>query len=36
MTLDRGIVTLPYGAKLTFVHDPWGTYIELNQRPRPL
>jgi len=34
--LDRPIVTQPSGAKLTFIHDPWGTSIELNERPNPL
>jgi catechol 2,3-dioxygenase-like lactoylglutathione lyase family enzyme len=34
--LDRPIVTQPSGAKLTFIHDPWGASIELNQRPGPL
>jgi hypothetical protein len=24
------------GGKLTFIHDPWGTSIELNERPNPL
>jgi catechol 2,3-dioxygenase-like lactoylglutathione lyase family enzyme len=24
------------GAALGFVSDPWGTYIELNERPKPL
>ena len=34
--LDQPIVTQPSGAKLTFIHDPWGTSIELNERPNPL
>ena len=34
--LDRPIVTQPNGGKLTFIHDPWGTSIELNERPNPL
>jgi len=34
--LDRPIVTQPSGGKLTFIHDPWGTSIELNERPIPL
>ena len=34
--LDRPIVTQPTGGKLTFIHDPWGTSIELNERPNPL
>jgi catechol 2,3-dioxygenase-like lactoylglutathione lyase family enzyme len=36
VTLDRGIETLPNGVKLLFVHDPWGTNIEVNQRVHPL
>jgi catechol 2,3-dioxygenase-like lactoylglutathione lyase family enzyme len=36
LTFDRGIETLPNGVKLLFVHDPWGTNIEVNQRPHPL
>jgi catechol 2,3-dioxygenase-like lactoylglutathione lyase family enzyme len=24
------------GAALAFIYDPWGTYIELNERPSPL
>jgi catechol 2,3-dioxygenase-like lactoylglutathione lyase family enzyme len=34
--IDRGIESLPNGVKLLFVHDPWGTNIEVNQRPHPL
>ncbi len=34
--LDQTIVTQPTGAKLTFIHDPWGTSIELNERPNSL
>ena len=34
--LDRGIETLPNGVKLLFIHDPWGTSIEVNQRMHPL
>jgi catechol 2,3-dioxygenase-like lactoylglutathione lyase family enzyme len=34
--LDRPVVTQPSGAKLTFIHDPWGASIELNERPNPL
>jgi hypothetical protein len=30
------IVTQPGGSKLTFIHDPWGTSIEANERPNPL
>jgi catechol 2,3-dioxygenase-like lactoylglutathione lyase family enzyme len=36
LTLDRAVETLPNGVKLLFVHDPWGTNIEVNQRPHPL
>jgi extradiol dioxygenase family protein len=24
------------GTALAFIYDPWGTYIELNERPNPL
>jgi catechol 2,3-dioxygenase-like lactoylglutathione lyase family enzyme len=34
--LDREIVTQPNGGKLTFVHDQWGTGIELNERHQPM
>jgi catechol 2,3-dioxygenase-like lactoylglutathione lyase family enzyme len=34
--LDRGIETLPNGVKLLFIHDPWGTNIEVNQRPHAM
>jgi catechol 2,3-dioxygenase-like lactoylglutathione lyase family enzyme len=34
--LDQPIVAQPSGSKLTFIHDPWGTSIELNERPNPL
>lgn len=34
--LDRPVVAQPSGAKLTFIHDPWGASIELNERPGPL
>ena len=34
--LDRGIETVSNGVKLLFIHDPWGTNIEVNQRPHPL
>jgi catechol 2,3-dioxygenase-like lactoylglutathione lyase family enzyme len=34
--LDRPLVTQPSGGKLTFIHDPWGASIELNERPKPL
>ena len=34
--LDRPVATAPNGSKLTFIHDPWGASIELNERPGPL
>jgi hypothetical protein len=34
--LDRPVATQPTGSKLTFIHDEWGTSIELNERPNPL
>jgi catechol 2,3-dioxygenase-like lactoylglutathione lyase family enzyme len=34
--LDRPLIKQPNGSKLTFVHDPWGASIELNERPSPL
>jgi predicted enzyme related to lactoylglutathione lyase len=34
--LDRGPEALPSGVKLLFIHDPWGTNIEVNQRQHPL
>ena len=34
--LDRGPETLPNGVKLLFIHDPWGTNIEVNERPHPM
>lgn len=34
--LDRPLVKRPDGSKLTFIHDTWGTSIELNERPNPL
>jgi catechol 2,3-dioxygenase-like lactoylglutathione lyase family enzyme len=36
ITLDRPIETQPNGNKLTFVHDQWGTGIELNERHQPM
>jgi catechol 2,3-dioxygenase-like lactoylglutathione lyase family enzyme len=36
LKLDRGPETLPNGVKLLFVHDPWGTNIEVNERPHPM
>jgi catechol 2,3-dioxygenase-like lactoylglutathione lyase family enzyme len=35
--LDRPFTRNPQtGAALAFITDPWGTYIELNERPNPL
>jgi catechol 2,3-dioxygenase-like lactoylglutathione lyase family enzyme len=34
--LDRGPETLPNGVKLLFIHDPWGTNIEVNERAHPM
>jgi catechol 2,3-dioxygenase-like lactoylglutathione lyase family enzyme/predicted enzyme related to lactoylglutathione lyase len=35
--LDRPYAKNPQtGAALAFIYDPWGTYIELNERPTPL
>jgi hypothetical protein len=34
--LDRPVLARPDGNKLTFIHDPWGVSIELNERPGPL
>jgi catechol 2,3-dioxygenase-like lactoylglutathione lyase family enzyme len=34
--LDRPVLARPDGSKLTFIHDPWGASIELNERPNPL
>jgi catechol 2,3-dioxygenase-like lactoylglutathione lyase family enzyme len=34
--LDQPIINQPNGSKLTFIHDLWGTRIELNERPGPL
>jgi len=37
ITLDRPYTKNPQtGGALAFIHDPWGTYIELNERPNPL
>lgn len=33
--LTQPIVARPDGNKLTFLADPWGTGIELNERPKP-
>jgi catechol 2,3-dioxygenase-like lactoylglutathione lyase family enzyme len=34
--LDRPVDRRPDGSALTFIHDPWGASIELNQRTNPL
>jgi len=34
--LDRPYTQQAPGAALAFITDPWGTYIELNQRPNPV
>jgi predicted enzyme related to lactoylglutathione lyase len=34
--LDRPYTEQGPGAALAFITDPWGTYIELNQRPSPV
>jgi catechol 2,3-dioxygenase-like lactoylglutathione lyase family enzyme len=34
--LDRPYTRNENGSALAFIHDPWGTYIELNERPNPL
>jgi len=34
--LDRGPETLANGTKLVFIHDPWGTNIEVNERTHPM
>ena len=36
IAIDRGIETSASGTKLLFIHDPWGTNIEVNQRPKPM
>jgi catechol 2,3-dioxygenase-like lactoylglutathione lyase family enzyme len=37
ITLDRPYTKNPQtGSALAFITDPWGTYIELNERPNPL
>ena len=33
--LDRPYAMNESGVGLAFITDPWGTYIELNQRPNP-
>jgi catechol 2,3-dioxygenase-like lactoylglutathione lyase family enzyme len=34
--LDRPLTRSENGSALAFTHDPWGTSIELNERPNPL
>ena len=34
--LDRPITRNANGGALAFITDPWGTYIELNERPNPV
>jgi len=34
--LDRPYTKNPNGIGLTFITDPWGTYIEINERPKPV
>ena len=34
--IDRPFTPNDQGGGLAFVYDPWGTYIELNQRPNPV
>ena len=34
--LDRPVERRPDGSALAFMHDEWGTSIELNERPNPL
>ena len=33
--LDRPYTVNPQGVGLAFITDPWGAYIELNERPNP-
>ena len=33
--IDRPYTKRPPGGALAFIYDPWGTYIELNERPNP-
>jgi catechol 2,3-dioxygenase-like lactoylglutathione lyase family enzyme len=33
--IDRPYTKSPTGGALAFIYDPWGTYIELNERPNP-
>ncbi|MFL6304152.1 MAG: VOC family protein [Candidatus Sulfotelmatobacter sp.] len=34
--IERPFTPGPLGGGLAFIVDPWGTYIELNERPKPL
>ena len=34
--LDRSYTKTDNGGALAFITDPWGTYIELNDRPNPV
>jgi hypothetical protein len=34
--IDRPYSANPSGDGLAFIYDPWGTYIELNERKNPL
>jgi catechol 2,3-dioxygenase-like lactoylglutathione lyase family enzyme len=34
--LDRSYTKTDNGGALAFITDPWGTYIELNERPNPV
>src|SRR5262249_45916937 len=34
--VERPFTPSPLGGGLGFISDPWGTYIELNERPKPL
>jgi len=36
VTIAQGFTPGPLGGGLAFIYDPWGTYIELNERPKPL
>ncbi len=34
--VDRPYTKVTNGAAFAFIYDPWGTYIELFERPNPL
>ena len=36
VTIAQGFTPGPLGGGLAFIYDPWGTYIELNERKNPL